>query len=546
VRIPKSTPLIVYSLSLLIAFLLATLFFSDGTDSVNRFLFNSDILYFPTLYKDLFIDDYHLSGWTIPGSPNFFPDMLLYFLLMFITGSVPLTIYLFGIIQFFAILLLFRILLKQVFPDFTLYNIALGNLLISMFFLISFISHDIYLSFLLVSNTYHLGAFVNVLIALVFSITYIKSNSFKYLVFLLILGIISIISDRLFIIMYCAPFASALLIFIRKSRNFINSLYIICTIALMVLIGFVLFDKISHNNTIHVAKAYFNITKEGMHSSWNALFGTLHIYIRQLSFFGWIIILSSLSLLLAILFFFRSASSLWNGVLLNSESGLKQFLNLFFIIFTVAVLFAPILTGGFQGFDTIRYNIFVFYFGLLYMGSVLLYFFNEKKWIKNVVSGSTYLGILGLILFLGIYISNNKPLIGFKKYLNYYPEVAKSVDLLDEKFELKQGVSTYWLGKVATMFSKEGVRVYTVYNEDLVPYSHVGNENWYFETGVGKYDPPVFNFILLQKPVSELALATIEKRVGKIILTEEHGDYMIVKVNDFIYNRNNPFPVPLK
>jgi len=113
---------------------------------------------------------------------------------------------------------------------------------------------------------------------------------------------------------------------------------------------------------------------------------------------------------------------------------------------------------------------------------------------------------------------------------------------LSSKYDLKYGVSTYWLGKPGTTFSKNNVRLYTVYDENLVPYPHVGNENWYYECGYGKYDPPVFNFILLQKPVGDSVIATITNRTGSIICTEEFERFIFIQVNDYKYSRGNPFP----
>jgi hypothetical protein len=535
-------PLIIYLFSIFISLLFLTLYFSTGNPNITSILFNSDILYFPTLYKDLFIDHYNLSGWTIPGSPNFFPDMFFYFILMFITGKASYSTFFFAFLQFLTILLLFRHLIKSVFPGYGLYSLTLGNLLLSLFFLVTFIDHDPYMTFHLVSNTYHLGALINVLIAMIFSIEYIRSSRNIYLVFLFILGLLAIISDRLFIVMYCIPFSGALLVFVRKPRNLRKLLFLTLTIALMLVLGFVIFDRITHNNTFHVAKAYFNFSIEGITASWNVLYGNLKLFFIHFKIFTIIIIISIISLLFSLLNLFRSASALWKGFELSDENGLKHLMNIFFILFMITVFFTPVLTGGFQGFDTIRYNIFVFYLGTLFLGVVFIYFFNEKPWTYCAIKISSITALAILSIFMGIYISGNHIIPELKKYFGYYPQVACCIDTMDEKHELKLGVSTYWYGKVGTQFSKRSVRLYTVYNENLVPFPHVGNENWYYESGYGKYDPPVFNFILLEKPVPASALKTIEDRLGKIVLTEEFGGFMFIKVNDFKYNRNSPFP----
>lgn len=535
-------PVIVYFLSLLLSLVFLTLYFLIGDESITRILFNSDILYFPTLYKDLFIDHYRISGWNIPGSPNFFPDMFFYFILMFITGKATYSTYLFASFQFLAILLLFRHVIKLVSPQSGLYPLALGNLMLSLFFLVTFIDHDAYMTFHLVSNTYHLGTFVNVLIALVFSIAYIRSDRIINLIFLFFFGVLAIISDRLFIIMYCIPFAGAILIFVRKPQNLQKLLLLTLTIGIMLALGLVLFDYITHNNTIRVVKVLYDFSAESIVNSWNMLFANLLLYFDHFNVFAIIILLSILSFIISLLYMFRSHSSLWKGFELKDEDGLKQLLNLFFILFMAIVFFTPVLTGLFQAFDQIRYNIFVFYLGPLYLGVLLINFFNEKPLISLVVKFSSYIFLFILTIYLGFYILKNQPVLDLKKNLVYYPEVANCIDILDEKYELKHGVSTYWLGKVGTLFSKRNIRLYTIYDENLVPYPHVGNENWYYKAGYGKYDPPVFNFILLKKPVNESGLKILEKRLGKIILTEDCGNLLFILVNDFKYTRGNPFP----
>ncbi|MCB8995573.1 MAG: hypothetical protein H6538_08190 [Bacteroidales bacterium] len=541
----EKTSKYLYVLSFFLFLLFVTLYFSMGAEFTSRFLFNSDILYFPTLYKDLFIDHYHLSGWYIPGAPNIFPDMLLYFFLMFITNKVSLAMYFFAIIQFGLILFLFRKLMMFVFPKLDYFSLTLGNIILSFFFLITLIDRNPYLSFHLVSNTYHLGSFLNVIVALVLSFQFITKHKKINLIFLVLIGIIAVVSDRLFIVMYCVPFTLALFLFIRNKSNRFSILYIFSAIIVMVVSGLVLFDRISHNDSVHVARAYSDISMEGILKSWNYLTGSLSDYLKNFNFFGLIIILSFFSLVIAILQFFKSIPELWNRQNFSDTNSMFIFWNIYFIAFMFVVFLTPVFTGSFQGFDTIRYNIFVFYLGPLYLGIILIQYFKNSRTVRKIVAFSSIIGIAFLFVYMGIYFVKEKPLTGFKNFVSYYPDVAHTVDILSEKYELKQGVSTYWLGKVATLFSKNNLRLYTVYDENLVPYSHVGNENWYYKTGYGRYDSPVFNFVLLQLPVSDSALSVIEQRAGKILQKEELNGYLFVKLNDFVYERGQVFPVGL-
>jgi len=367
-----------------------------------------------------------------------------------------------------------------------------------------------------------------------------------HLVLFFIIGLVAVISDRLFIVMFCVPFTGALFVFALKKKNYKKLLYLFGLMAAYVILGFILFDRITHNKVITLAKASFNFSIEGMSIAWRNFASGIAPYLSSITTFTIIIIISGVALLLALILFFRSVKKLLKGLEIDSEEGLRNFLNLFFIIFMVVVFLSPILTGSFQGFDTIRYNIFVLYFGLLFIGPLFVMLFNERPFAKVVISSLSYVFVALSIVYIVQANVDKAHGNGIKSYIGYYPEVAKCLDAMDEKYELKQGISTYWFGKVGTMFSKRNVRLYTAYDENLVPYPHVGNINWYYESGYGKYDPPIFNFVLLKLPIDQqTVLKTIEEKTGKILFTEEYGEFLFIKTNDFKYERDNYFPIPI-
>jgi hypothetical protein len=67
---------------------------------------NSDALYMPALYQDLFVHRSGLSVWHLNGAPNFFPEMLLFFPLMAVLKSTSLTIMVYGVVQMLLIMFL--------------------------------------------------------------------------------------------------------------------------------------------------------------------------------------------------------------------------------------------------------------------------------------------------------------------------------------------------------------------------------------------------------------------------------------------------------
>ncbi len=51
---------------------------------------NADTLYATALYRDLFVDRYDVRGWNLTPAPSFFPDMLMMFPLLRLTGDLGL------------------------------------------------------------------------------------------------------------------------------------------------------------------------------------------------------------------------------------------------------------------------------------------------------------------------------------------------------------------------------------------------------------------------------------------------------------------------
>ncbi|MBE0640603.1 MAG: hypothetical protein IH599_01125, partial [Bacteroidales bacterium] len=120
-------------------------------------LFSSDALYLPSIYRDWFIDGRGPVGWHFNPSPNFFPDMAAYFLLMFLTGgNIILSTSLYGLLQYFAIVLLFHAIIRR-FTDLHTARLitAFGNLLLAMLLISPIRESFMYLGSYLLINSYH-------------------------------------------------------------------------------------------------------------------------------------------------------------------------------------------------------------------------------------------------------------------------------------------------------------------------------------------------------------------------------------------------------
>ncbi|MFT3884510.1 MAG: hypothetical protein QM724_03495 [Flavobacteriales bacterium] len=176
------------------------------------FFFTSDSLYLPSLYRDLFQEGGHLSEWSLNAAPNFFPDMGLFFLLNWLTGSFLAATYLYPVVQFVAIAVLFRAIARES----TLAKddrwVALGVGLLALVPLTGWWDGDFGYAFHLLINSFHAGAFVNALLCMWLLLRLIRGKG-RWAWWILGLAIAAgSVSDRLFWVMFPIPATTACLI----------------------------------------------------------------------------------------------------------------------------------------------------------------------------------------------------------------------------------------------------------------------------------------------------------------------------------------------
>jgi len=541
IRITLLFKWLLYIISFVLGIFLILAFYSQQQGWGLNYLFNSDILYFPTLFKDLFIDHYRPEGWYIPGSPGFFPDMLLYFIIMSIVGSPVLSSCIYSIVQFTLIMVLFNILIRQVLQEWNLYLLTVSNLMFILIVLVGIAGRSYLITFHVLSNTYHLGAFVNALFALIFSFYYIRFNKNKYLYFLFVISLVAIVSDRLFMTLYTIPFLIALVPWIRK-KNLVIIGKLFGVNLLGSITGIVCFNLLRNSKSIHIHHLYLNFSTEKIIKSFHVLMEQMKDYIVRWNLFSFVLIGCIIFTIVLIIILIINRKEIFNNRLVVEKRSIYMIFILFSLLFMLLVFWTPVLLGDYLAGSKMRYNVFVFYYGMLAFAPLISIAWNSSSGIKRL-----YLYIFVILLTFhiataAIMINMKDFKSGLKRYFNHYPDIAKLMDEMNLKYPLKHGISTYWNTKVGTLFSKANVRLYTVYDANMVPYRHVCNENWYYETGYGKYDPPVFNFMIFSKDES---LEPVYALFGEPLAKEVWGDFIFLLVNDFIYSRDHKFPIPV-
>ena len=136
---------------------------------------------------------------------------------MVLTNSITWSAFLFGVIQFLTILFVFSYLINLVLNTKS-QLVYLYNALLLLFLIVNgFWGGDFQFTFHILSNTYHTGPFVCALLSLIFIVKYFNTSNRKYLIPMILIGILSIISDKLFIIMFTIPISVVLLLFIYST-----------------------------------------------------------------------------------------------------------------------------------------------------------------------------------------------------------------------------------------------------------------------------------------------------------------------------------------
>ena len=492
-------------------------FFSklDSTDNIGTFL-NADCLYLPSMYKDLFLDGNDLKNWNLIPAPHFFPDTILYFILMFVSkNSFIISSFIFAFIQYVVILYILFRLFRAILPNLSKHWYSLIYLLLS-FFLIEyqFLTKEYYYSFYLLSNCFHAGGFIMALLCLLFTINYYKSPSYKGLLLILITCIGSIVSDRLFIVLYCVPvFISSF--FLIKRIEFKHLLKFTLTVVIATWAGLKLFQLFSKGTYFHIDNPHKLLAFEDVKSSFDLFSEQMLIYMSEFGFKFITIYLFLLSFIAMVFLFFYTR---------KRPDTFMYFYTIFSIVFSVTVLSAPIINGNYTGYDTLRYNIYPLYLMALNIPLFLAYMIKHRK----VVTIGKYAMAVVSVCFITIGVCSVSTQ-GLKNYFSYYPAKVQAIDQIAQEQGLLCGVGNFWEAKKITLFSKKGVRVYSVF-EDLAVYAHAANEDWFFKNR--------FNFILLNGFNDTIAY---KKNNLTFRSLPNQGELKLIKTNTFVYVKDKGY-----
>jgi hypothetical protein len=236
------------------------------------------------------------------------------------------------------------------------------------------------------------------------------------------------------------------------------------------------------------------MTIKNIRSSWTIFSEQMYGYLTTPSFILVLTYLSIFSYIATAIYAFKKTVML----IKEKKHVDKMFVfQLFVFFFTPIVLAVPILTGSYGGFDTLRYNYFPYI--LLPFNSVVLLSngLSKNKLIRIALNTTLSFLMVGYLL---IHYPVREFGKGLERFFNFYPEKVKTIDNYfadDETF--KYGITDdYWTARQVTMFSKEGVRLYCVFDSGS-PWLHASNRHWFTDNDKGKHAHCKFTFLLWSK-----------------------------------------------
>lgn len=489
---------------------------ANNPESINIYL-NSDTFYLPSIYRDVFIDGNGYIGWHFNPAPNFFPDMLIYFLLMAIVKNAIITSALYSVIQYLFIIWLMNRIFRCLFSDFSHLVLLLITLLLSLFLLETLLfSHDFIFTFFILSNAYHTGSFVILLCCLHLTIQYIKQPKLSILILLFLLEVLGILSDRLLSAILVPSMIGSCLLQI-KSIGIKTTFRLIGVLVFSTTLAYGLYYMIAFCGDVQIDSAlslhYFDKVTE----SFSVYFDHMVDMLQKKEVKSVIIFLFSITFIGQLVLFAKNYFKLTIS---------QRYYLLFSTIYSVMGIIAPIINGSYTSYDHIRYNIYPFYLIALNI-PVIIAIIVKNSGIKK--AGKALLIVS--ILFLSIFAGSKINIPSMKAFFDYYPNTTRKLDSLNQNYRLLCGVSNYyWESKKHYMLSKSGFKLFTVF-PDLVVYDHVANENWY-------YGSNLFNFAVLNKAADTVYLPQQIKPYQ--IINNEPGLF-VIKTQLFGYKKGSGF-----
>jgi hypothetical protein len=462
------------------------------------FLFDSDGLFLPALYEDLFVDGYPWSGWRFPPAPYYFPDMAAFFALRAAIPSLP-----WAVLAYAALQLLLLVAGLHAVSSAWLggrHRAAQGLLTLAVALLAQLYAagHFRPLEFFVVSA--HHGGAACLAFAGLALLLHLLSRPWRpwSLGALALLGALAAASDKVFLAMFTGPALAALGVLAVLGRLPWRRALALGALVLAPQAAVLLAERLL---TVSVtADTYFVPDPERSRAAAQALQETLGRWARGpelLPLLAW-----GVGLLLALRTLLSAGVHALLGVralraLLGPRApaagggpGTAAVAYAAFSVASLAPVPVVVATGNFVHDRDFRYLLVALLAPLLlpvFTAGARLAVAGPVRWARGPVAA---LGV-GLAVAPGL----ARPLVPAAPVEDYYPEALRCLDAVAAKDGLALGVGGYWHAKSTTYLSRSGVRVLQF--DGFALYHWINNREWYVQAPRGAATLPAFDFALV-------------------------------------------------
>jgi len=468
-------------------------------------IYNSDLLYIPTLFKDITEWGGRISEWRLTPSPYFFPDMAFFFPLATIIENWQIASLIYAVVQIILFTIgwclvgQFLYLQKQRFQNYVTFIFLVSAILLT-------IPNTNYILRPQFSITLHFGVMVCLPFVLFMGWRLINQPEkiINIVGFLALFTLISF-SDPITIVHIALPFISALIFLWLLKRIPLKSILIIVTLQMT---GLLLAEILTQ--WLIKFPAAPPIVKGG---SMAILIGdalTELVLATTLLWEGNDRIFLILLILASILHLVICLSAIRFTVAKRDFNANLLFISVFSLTSFLLAVIAVIMTGIFHDLEGLRYLHPV---TVLPVYSLLpvSFFVLQRLRVENFIFAPVALFIL--LINVGAFTGFDE----LQKYRDYYPPLVACIDEVAAERGVYSGVGGYWDAKYVSALSKQNVFISQVY-ANFQPYIWINNPNWY------QRFPPAF-VLFDTKANLKLDMSMIINRYGypeEIVSCEDH------------------------
>jgi hypothetical protein len=455
-----------------------------------NFVFNSDSMYLPMLFDDLFRNGENFSSWYLTPAPGFFPDMLLFFVSRYLLRNTLLNFTLFAVFQV-GLAFLVALMMIRSFESAKARrlerSLVFGVFFLSAIAIFSFRGVVPYVHIFL--PVYRFGAIFNILILSLFMFLILGSRRVLGGIGLSIICLLATATDIMFLPMAVVPAVLSIVLTGWISRRLLRGSVIKISFVLMAssLLGW-LVKQLTVKNTMghYIGFGYTPLTNQ----------------VRLIfSMIGEIFAHHPFSAAITLAFFLIVGFSLPRVIRSSrgynrtaDQTSDKELYILLFLLISPLITFAAVVVNGITtgAIHELRYISNFFWLPIFFSWLAFRPLGMQKRWLA--LSISVWIVLISLQL---LYV----PTSGLSK--DYYPPLVQCVDNVVSEFSkekkdpIKNGVSLYWEAKLITHFSRQGISAMQVIG-DLSPFYWIVNESWYLDK---KYD---FAILAHNSPQAEL------------------------------------------